>query len=191
MYSSHQKWLKKGKLNGERRWVKGAAVRCEAGQCSWWGAICECAYSYCPVLIMTTRANIHLSLCLAECVSTVRVAPPAAGGSSVEWWAMTRYWALGPGCVSSVGCISPTVNRTIRPLVLHSDLDFNSAHRAGSEILLILLVFKVEVCYKCVLYSFIDQMQNDTQDLQRIHRLVIKFQWLNSYSHKYRAISFF
>lgn len=40
---------------------------------------------------MTKRANSHLSFCLAECVSTVGVAPPAAGGSSVEWLAMARH----------------------------------------------------------------------------------------------------
>lgn len=92
--------------NGRKKetgsWAKGAAVRCEAWQYPWWDAICECVYSYWPVLIMTKRANSHLSFCLAECVSTVGVAPPAAGGSSVEWLAMARHWALGPGCVSSV-----------------------------------------------------------------------------------------
>lgn len=106
---SNRYWLKswgwthqKGRKKATGRWAKGAAVRCEAWQYPWWDAICECVYSYWPILIMTKRANSHLSLCLAECVSTVGVAPPAAGGSSVEWRAMARLWALGPGCVSSV-----------------------------------------------------------------------------------------
>lgn len=44
--------------------------------------------------------SVRLSVC-----QLFRVMPPAAGGSSVEWPAMARYWAHGAGCVSSVGFI--------------------------------------------------------------------------------------